>query len=53
MCLICLELQKGLLTPKEAMRNYREMVDYIPEAHAEELEETIQLAIFEEMLNEQ
>ena len=41
MCIICLELQKGLLTPFEATRNLTEMVEQIDEDHLQEVLELI------------
>ena len=41
MCIICVELQKGLLTPFEATRNLTEMVDQIDEDHLKEVFELI------------
>jgi len=43
MCIICLELQKGLLTPFEATRNLTEMVEQIDEDHLQEVFELIML----------
>jgi hypothetical protein len=43
MCIICLELQKGLLTPFEATRNLTEMVEQIDEDHLKEVFEIIML----------
>ena len=43
MCIICLELQKGLLTPFEATRNLTEMVEQIDEDHLKEVFELIML----------
>jgi len=43
MCIICLELQKGLLTPFEATRNLTEMVEQIDEDHLQEVFEIIML----------
>lgn len=37
MCIICIELQKGLLTPFEATRNLTEMVEQIEEEHLQEV----------------
>ena len=41
MCIICFELQKGLLTPFEATRNLTEMVEQIDEDHLQEVFELI------------
>ena len=49
MCIICLDLEKGLLTPWEAKRNLGEMVDKIGQDHAIEVEKIISKAIFSEI----
>lgn len=43
MCIICIDLQKGLLRPREALRNLDEMVrgEVIGEEHAEEVEDLV------------
>lgn len=43
MCIICIDLQKGLLQPREALRNLDEMVrgEAIDEEHAEEVEDLV------------
>lgn len=51
MCIICVDFQKGKLTATEAARNYHEMVEQLDPAHAEELADQIQIALFEEELN--
>jgi len=53
MCLICVDFQKGKLTASEAMRNYWEIVSTLDPAHAEELADQIQIAIFKEELEKQ
>jgi hypothetical protein len=37
MCIICVDLQKGLLTPFEATRNLSEMIETLDEEHVEEV----------------
>ena len=37
MCLICVEIQSGKLTPTEGWRNLREMYDDLDEEHREEV----------------
>lgn len=49
MCIICVELQKGTLTPWEAKRNLGEMVEKIGQEHAIEVENTISDAILKEI----
>ena len=43
MCIICVDLQKALLRPREALRNLDEMVrgQAIDEEHAEEVEDLV------------
>ena len=43
MCIICIDFQKGLLQPREALRNLDEMVrgQAIDEEHAEEVEDLV------------
>ena len=45
MCLICIELDKKKLTPWEAARNRREMLDILDEAHLDELDIKIREAL--------
>jgi hypothetical protein len=49
MCIICLDLEKGLLAPWEAKRNLREMVEKIGQEHAIAVEKKISEAIFNEI----
>lgn len=49
MCIICIELEKNKLTPWEAKRNLREMVEKIGPEHAREVENKISDAIYEEL----
>lgn len=53
MCVICVDWQKGLMTNTEAARNFHEMVNKLDPKHAEELSDEIQIALFEEELDEQ
>lgn len=43
MCIICIDLQKGVLLPREALRNLDEMVrgQAVSEEHAEEVEDLV------------
>ena len=56
MCMICVDYQKGLLTAKEAARNYHEMAPSMDPAHAAELADKIQLELlaaeFDEMIKD-
>ena len=52
MCIICIEMEKNKLTPWEAKRNLREMVEKIGPEHAREVENKISEAIYEEILRE-
>jgi len=36
-CLICVEFQKGLLTPNEAWRNFQEMQEGLTDEHQDEV----------------
>ena len=39
MCIICVDLDKGKLTPWEAAKNRREMLSQLDEEHLNELDE--------------
>jgi hypothetical protein len=52
MCLICIDWQRGSLTTKEAVRNYREMVVTLDEKHADKLADELQVALLKEELDE-
>jgi hypothetical protein len=41
MCIICVEFEKGKLTLGEAIHNYGEMKESIPEEHQKEIESKI------------
>jgi|1_EtaG_2_1085319.scaffolds.fasta_scaffold09957_3 hypothetical protein len=41
MCIICIEIQNNKLSPWEAARNLREMIEEISEDHLIEVEEII------------
>tara|TARA_Y100000114_G_scaffold126436_1_gene122819 strand:+ start:204 stop:389 length:186 start_codon:yes stop_codon:yes gene_type:complete len=41
MCIICVDLDKGKLTPWEAAKNRREMLSQLDEEHLSELDEKI------------
>ncbi len=45
MCLICIDLDKKKLTPWEAARNRREMLQDLDEAHLDELDIKIREAL--------
>ena len=47
MCIICIDLDKGKLTPWEAARNRTEMLDSFDEEHLEILEYKINSALME------
>ena len=49
MCIICLDLEKGSLTPWEAKRNLSEMAEKIGQEHAIEVENKISEAIYNEI----
>ena len=51
MCLICIDLDKGKLTPWEAARNRLEMVEQIDDDHLPILNEKIKAALLQ-YLNE-
>ena len=42
MCLVCIEMAKGTLTSREALRNYGEMAQQMSKKHAEEVLRKIQ-----------
>ena len=46
MCLICIELDKGALTPWEAAKNRVEYLDELDEEHLEVLDTKIRNALF-------
>tara|TARA_R100000152_G_C6682306_1_gene115888 strand:+ start:72 stop:263 length:192 start_codon:yes stop_codon:yes gene_type:complete len=41
MCIICVEFEKGKLSLDEAVRNYGEMKETLPEEHQKEVEALI------------
>ena len=41
MCIICIDLQKDIITPREAWRHLNEMQDSLEEEHVEEVVENI------------
>ena len=43
MCVICIDLIRGLVTPKEALYNLGETMDDISESHAKKVVELISL----------
>lgn len=47
MCLICIDLDKGKLTPWEAARNRLEMVEQIDDDHLPILNEKIKAALLQ------
>lgn len=46
MCIICVDVQKGLLFPYEALRNFREMKSSIPIKHYEDILALIRADIY-------
>ena len=49
MCIICVEMEKNKLSPWEAKENLIEMREKLGPEHAEEVEEKIFKAIYEQM----
>ena len=47
MCIICVDLDKGKLTPWEASRNRTEMIDQFDEEHLKILDEKITASLTE------
>ena len=47
MCIICIDLDKGKLTPWEASRNRTEMIDQFDEEHLKILDEKITASLTE------
>jgi len=47
MCIICVDLDKGKLTPWEAAKNRREMVDILDQDHLNELDKKITASLTE------
>ena len=45
MCIICIDLDRGKLTPWEASRNRTEMIDQFDEDHLKILDEKITLSL--------
>ena len=45
MCIICVDLDKGKLTPWEAAKNRREMLSQLDEEHLSELDEKISASL--------
>tara|TARA_R100001510_G_C7630152_1_gene189151 strand:- start:267 stop:452 length:186 start_codon:yes stop_codon:yes gene_type:complete len=45
MCIICVDLGKGKLTPWEAAKNRREMLSQLDEEHLSELDEKISASL--------
>ena len=45
MCIICVDLAKGKLTPWEAAKNRREMLSQLDEEHLNELDEKISASL--------
>tara|TARA_R100001510_G_C7621814_1_gene182538 strand:+ start:711 stop:911 length:201 start_codon:yes stop_codon:yes gene_type:complete len=50
MCIICVDLEKGKLTPWEASRNRTEMLDILDEEHLKELDEKITASLKEYLI---
>lgn len=51
MCIICVDLDRGKLTPWEAARNRTEMIDQFDEEHLLILEEKITKCLYEYLDN--
>ena len=47
MCIICVDLDKGKLTPWEAAKNRREMIDNLDKEHLDELDKKITASLTE------
>ena len=50
MCIICVDLEKGKLTPWEASRNRTEMLDTLDKEHLKELDEKITATLKEYLI---
>jgi len=50
MCIICVDLEKGKLTPWEASRNRTEMLDTLDKEHLKELDEKITVILKEYLI---
>ena len=50
MCIICVDLEKGKLTPWEASKNRTEMLDILDEEHLKELDEKITASLKEYLI---
>ena len=50
MCIICVDLEKGKLTPWEASKNRTEMLDILNEEHLKELDEKITASLKEYLI---
>jgi hypothetical protein len=48
MCIICIDLVRGLVTPKDALRNMVENIDEIGDEHAKKVLELISIKESEE-----
>lgn len=44
MCIVCVEFEKGRMTPKEARRALGEMVSHVGAKHAQEVERSLREA---------
>ncbi len=47
MCIICIDLERGKLTPWEASRNRTEMIDQFDDEHLEVLDRKIREALLQ------
>ena len=50
MCIICVDLEKGKLTPWEASKNRTEMLNILDEEHLKELDEKITASLKEYLI---
>jgi hypothetical protein len=49
MCMVCIDMAKGVLTSKEALRNYGELAAQLNKKHAEEVLRKIQRKMTKEI----
>ena len=49
MCMVCIDMAKGVLTSREALRNYGEISSQLNQKHAEEVLRKIQRKMIKEL----
>lgn len=49
MCMVCIDMAKGALTSREALRNYGEISSQLNQKHAEEVLRKIQIKMIKEL----